>query len=181
MDTSVTINGVVAPLLFVSGKQINAQIPYEVPPGDATVVVRSGGAKSAPFTVKIRHAAPGVFMNELGRAAALDDDGSANSENSPASGGSVISVFLTGVGPVTAPVEDGAAPSRGEIIAATLPVSATIGGEPAEVLFAGLAPLFPGTAQINRRVPATVSGDSPLVISIGGSVSNSVQLVVSTH
>jgi uncharacterized protein (TIGR03437 family) len=181
IDTSVTVNGVVAPLLFVSANQINAQIPYEVPSGKATVVVRSGGVSSAPFTITIRQAAPGLFANALGEAAALDDDGSANSEASPASGGSVISVFLTGLGPTSAAVDDGAAPSAGETISATLPVSATIGGVAAEVEFAGLAPLFPGTAQINVKVPATVTGVSPLVISIGGNTSNTVQLVTSAN
>jgi uncharacterized protein (TIGR03437 family) len=181
IDTSVTVNGVVAPLLFVSANQINAQIPYEVSSGQATVVVRSGGVSSAPFTVTIRQAAPGVFANASGDAAALDDDGSANSEASPASGGTVISVFLTGLGPVSAPVDDGAAPSAGETISATLPVSATIGGVAAEVEFAGLAPLYPGTAQINVKVPATVTGVAPLVISIGGNTSNTVQLVISAN
>jgi hypothetical protein len=70
MDTSVTINGVVAPLLFASAQQINAQIPYEVPAGRATVVVRSGGKSSAPFTITIRHPAPGFFAKAEGQAAA---------------------------------------------------------------------------------------------------------------
>jgi uncharacterized protein (TIGR03437 family) len=169
IDTSVTINGVVAPLLFVSANQINAQVPYEVPAGAATAVVRSGGKSSAPFTIQIRQAAPGVFMNAQGNAAALDD------------GGSVVSVFFTGVGPLSAPLDDGAAPSAGQTISATLPVTATIGGLPAEVKFAGLAPLYPGTAQINLKVPAAASGVSPLVISVGGVLSNTVQLVITAN
>jgi uncharacterized protein (TIGR03437 family) len=169
IDTSVTINGVVAPLLFVSADQINAQVPYEVPAGAATVVVRSGGKSSAPFTVQVKKAAPGVFMNGEGNAAAIGD------------GGSIVSVFFTGVGPLSAPVDDGAAPSAGQTISATLPVTATIGGLPAEVTFAGLAPLYPGTAQINVKVPAAASGVSPLLISVGGVLSNTVQLVISAN
>jgi uncharacterized protein (TIGR03437 family) len=181
VDTSVTINGVVAPLLFVSAQQINAQVPYEVPAGTATVVVRSGGKTSAAFTIKIRAAGPGLFANAEGQAAALDDDGSSNSSTAPAPGGSVISVFLTGIGPISAPVDDGAAPQENQTISATWPVSATIGGVPATVEFAGLAPLYPGIAQINLRVPATASGVSPLVISVGAFTSNTVQLVISTN
>ena len=181
VDTSVTINGVVAPLLFVSAQQINAQVPYEVPAGTATVVVRSGGKTSAAFTIKIRPAGPGLFANAEGQAAALDDDGSSNSSTAPAPGGSVISVFLTGIGPISAPVDDGAAPQENQTISATWPVSATIGGVPATVEFAGLAPLYPGIAQINLRVPATASGVSPLVISVGAFTSNTVQLVISTN
>jgi uncharacterized protein (TIGR03437 family) len=181
LDTSVTINGVVAPLLFVSAQQINAQIPYEVPSGAATVLVRSGGKTSAPFSITVRSAAPGLFTAAEGQAAALDDDGSPNSETAPAPGGSVISVFLTGIGPISSPVDDGAAPSPNQTISATLPVSATIGGAPATVEFAGLAPLFPGTAQINLRIPSTASGVSPLVISVGGVTSNTVQLAISAN
>jgi uncharacterized protein (TIGR03437 family) len=169
IDTSVSINGVVAPLLFVSANQINAQVPYEVPAGAATVVVRSGGRSSAPFTIQVHQAAPGVFMNAQGNAAALAEPGG------------IISVFFTGVGPLSVPLDDGAAPSAGQIISATLPVTATIGGQPAEVEFAGLAPLYPGTAQINVKVPAMASGVSPLVISVGGVSSNTVQLVISAN
>jgi uncharacterized protein (TIGR03437 family) len=181
VDTSVTINGVVAPLLFVSAQQINAQVPYEVPAGTVTVVVRSGGKTSAAFTIKIRPAGPGLFANAEGQAAALDDDGSSNSSTAPAPGGSIISVFLTGIGPISSPVDDGAAPPENATISATLPVSATIGGVPAAVEFAGLAPLYPGIAQINLRIPATASGVSPLVINVGGVTSNTVQLIISTN
>jgi len=181
VDTSVTINGVVAPLLFVSANQINVQLPYEVPAGSATVVVRSGGLSSSPFTIAVLHAAPGLFSNGQGQAAAINDGGSANSEAAPASVGSVISVYLTGIGPVSASVDDGTAPALGEMITATFQVTATIGGVPAEVQFAGLAPLYPGTAQINLKVPAGASGTSPMVISIDGHTSNTVQLVISAN
>jgi uncharacterized protein (TIGR03437 family) len=181
VDTSVTINGVVAPLLYVSANQINVQVPYEVPAGSATVAVRSGGLSSAPFTIAVLHAAPGLFFNSQGQAAAINDGGSANSEASPASVGSVVSVYLTGIGPLSASVDDGTAPASGETITATSPVTATIGGLPAEVQFAGLAPLYPGTAQVNLKIPVGASGTSALVISIDGHTSNTVQLVISAN
>jgi uncharacterized protein (TIGR03437 family) len=181
VDTSVTINGVVAPLLYVSANQINVQVPYEVPAGNATVVVRSGGLSSAPFTIGVLHAAPGLFSNGQGQAAAINDNGSANSEASPASAGGVVSVYLTGIGPLSASVDDGTAPASGETITTKFEVTATIGGLPAEVQFAGLAPLYPGTAQVNLKVPAGASGSSALVISIDGHTSNIVQLVISAN
>ena len=178
VDTSVTINGVVAPLLYASANQINVQVPYEVPAGNASVVVRSGGLSSAPFAITVLHAAPGLFSNGQGQAAAINDGGSANSESAPASAGSVISVFLTGIGPLSVSIDDGTAPSPGETITATFQVTATIGGLPAEVQFAGLAPLYPGTAQVNLKIPAGASGTTTLVISIDGHTSNTVQLVI---
>jgi uncharacterized protein (TIGR03437 family) len=178
-DTSVTINGFPAPLLFESPGQINAQIPWEIPPGSATVVVRTRGALSPPVQVTVQQAAPGLFTDESGGAAALNVDGSANSQGNPAAAGSVISVFFTGQGPVTTAVDEGAPPPAGTPDSVTSMTSATIGGAPAQVEFAGLAPLYPGVAQINLIVPALASGTYPLIVSIGGRASNAAQLAIS--
>src|SRR6516225_7079754 len=54
---SVTFNGVQAPLLFVSGGQINAQLPWNVlssgTAGSATVVVTRDGSVSAPQSLQV--------------------------------------------------------------------------------------------------------------------------------
>ncbi len=115
-DTSVTVSGVPAPLLYESPGQINAQVPWEVPAGPATVVVRTRGTSSAAVNVTIQPAAPGLFTDQTGSAAALNADGSVNSQENPAAAGSVISVFFTGQGPVTTAVDDGAAPASGTIV-----------------------------------------------------------------
>jgi uncharacterized protein (TIGR03437 family) len=178
-DTSVTINGVPAPLLYVSPGQINAQAPWEIPAGPATVVVRTRGASSAPVKINVQAAAPGLFTGQGGNAAALDADGSVNSVEKPAAAGSVISFFFTGQGPVKTAVDDGAPPPAGETVSATLTMSATIGGATAQIKFAGLAPLYPGVAQMNLKVPTLGSGVYPLIVTIGGKASNAAQLVVS--
>ena len=178
-DTSVTINGVPAPLLYESPGQINAQVPWEVSVGTATVVVRSRGTSSAAVNVTIQPAAPGIFTDQNGIAAALNADGSVNSEDKPAAAGSVISVFFTGQGPVATSVDDGASPPSGTIVSVTSTASATIGGTPAEIDFAGLAPLYPGVAQINVKVPMLASGVYPVIVTIGGKTSNAAQLVIS--
>jgi len=60
------------------------------------------------------------------------------------------------------------------------PASVTIGGVPATVSFAGLAPGFVGLYQVNVEVPeAAPSGSSvPVVLSIGGAASNTVTIAV---
>jgi uncharacterized protein (TIGR03437 family) len=180
-DVSVTINGLAAPLLYISPGQINAQVPFALAPGPAAVVVRMNGKPSPPFPITIRGAAPGLFHDAAGQAAALDADGSRNSAQNPAAAGSLVSVFFTGQGATASPVDDGAAPPAGPPVAASLAVSATVGGAPAEVQFAGLAPGFAGLAQINLKVPALASGAYPVAISIAGASSNSAQLVISAH
>ena len=178
-DTSVTINGVPAPLWYESPGQINAQVPWEIPAGPAAVVVRTLGALSAAAQIAVQPAAPGLFTDAAGDSAALNADGSGNSAETPAAAGSVISVFFTGQGPVDTTVDDGAAPAAGEAVSATSAMSATIGGAPVQIQFVGLAPLYPGLAQMNLRVPALASGIYPLVVTIGGRASNTAQLAVS--
>lgn len=178
-DTSVTVNGIPAPILFESPTQINAQLPWETPVGPAAVVVRSRGASSPPVNITVQPAAPGLFTDEGGYAAALNADGSVNSNANPAAAGSFISVFFTGQGAVTTAIDDGAAPVAEQVVSALAKVSVTIGGSPAQIEFAGLAPLYPGLAQINLKVPALASGTYPLTIMIAGRASNAAQLAIS--
>jgi uncharacterized protein (TIGR03437 family) len=180
-DVAVTINGVPAPVLYVSEHQINAQVPYNIPPGPATVMVRVTGVLSPAVPIAVQPAAPGIFTRAQGQAAALNADGSVNTPASPAAVGTIASLFFTGQGPVDQPEDDGDAPDVGARVSATLPVSATIGGVPAEVRFVGLAPLYPGLAQMNLQIPPLASGTHPVVVKIGGVASNTAQLTVAAH
>jgi uncharacterized protein (TIGR03437 family) len=142
-DTSVTINGVVAPLLFVSPQQINAQVPYGIAAGPAAVVIRTTGVPSPPVTVTIRPAAPGIFNDSHGQAAALNADGSPNSVLHPASVGSFVSVFFTGQGPVKVHVEDGAAPPAGSRFRLPLPCRPPLAVCPRRFNSRGWRPVIP--------------------------------------
>ena len=55
------INGVAAPLYSVSGSQINVQVPWEVQPGMAEVVVVRGGDQSNPALIEVVEARPSLF------------------------------------------------------------------------------------------------------------------------
>jgi uncharacterized protein (TIGR03437 family) len=178
-DVSVTVNGISAPVLFVSPHQINVQMPSGVAAGPASLVVRVQGALSAPMAISVKPAAPALFTSVDGQAAALDSDGSANSTQHPAMPGSFISVFFTGQGPVDADVDDGDAPDAGNVVQATSSISATVGGVAAEVQFAGLAPGFPGVAQINLKIPTLATGVHPVLVTIAGATSNSANLAIS--
>ena len=59
----VEVNGVPAPLYFVSGGQINFQIPFETQPGQASVVVFRDGVASEPETVEVKAYVPAAFKN----------------------------------------------------------------------------------------------------------------------
>ncbi len=168
-DTNVTVNGLPARLLYVSPTQINAEIPYITPLGRASVVVTAAGASSAPFAMQVSAAAPGIFTG-------ADDD---VNPDTPAKAGSVISLFFTGLGAVNATVHAGDPAPTNPLAAATAKVTATVGGQPATVQFAGLAPGYAGLAQVNLVVPPLATGTYPVTIVVGDAVSNSALLNVS--
>jgi outer membrane protein assembly factor BamB len=58
-STSVFINGTAAPLGYVSPTQINAQVPMDTKPGQATVTVVAGGRVLPPVEISIRSALAG--------------------------------------------------------------------------------------------------------------------------
>lgn len=174
-----------AALLFVSAGQINYQIPAGTAPGGATVFVRWSGAMIAQGTVQIAQVAPAVFTanaNGSGPAAAqvvrVAADGSQTLE-SAAEFDQVAGRFIA------RPIDLGA---DGEQVVLTLfgagvrfargPVTATVGGEPAEVLFAGRQSQFAGVDQINIRLSSALAGrgEVEVLISADGESSNPVRI-----
>ena len=176
---SVLVNGVAAPVLYESTTQINFQIPWETKPGSATVVVSINGFASASVSITVLAAAPELFV-QGSHAAALNSDFSLNSSSNPAAAGATILAYLTGGGAVSNQPADGAAAGSGSNISdVTSTVTATIGGQSADVSFAGLAPGFVGLWQVNVVVPSgVVQGDLPLTVSVGGQTSNSANVSV---
>jgi uncharacterized protein (TIGR03437 family) len=153
-DTTVTINGTRAPLLYVSLGQINAQVPDQMPAGPATLIVTSSGSPTSAASVQVVPLAPQIFITSPTRVLALNQDGSLNSVTNPAAGASIITIFLTGGGPVTE-------------------ASAAVGGLPAQLTYAGPAPQTVGVGQINIRLPVLAPGDYQLQVTVAGVPSNS--------
>ncbi|HLY18664.1 MAG TPA: glycoside hydrolase family 30 beta sandwich domain-containing protein [Bryobacteraceae bacterium] len=174
---SVQINGISAPLLYVSPLQINAQIPWEVTPGSATLTVTRAGIAAAQ-TVTIAAAGPAIFTIDGTHAAALNQDYSVNSQAHPAAAAEAIFLYGTGLGAVSPPVPTGAAAPADTLSWVTAKVTATVGGTPTGVPFAGMAPGFAGLYQINLVVPPGISGAVPVTVSVAGVPSNTVQVWV---
>lgn len=174
--TQVTVNGVAAPLVFVSPLQINAQAPFEAPAGSSVnVVVKvTGLPDSAAEPVRVEAASPGIFtasQNGTGAGAVLHANFSPVSSALPAKPGEVILIFCTGLGQTQPPVSTGAA-GNGEVTAST--PSVTVGGQTAALSFSGAAPGFVGLYQINVTVPGfSAAGDYEVIISIAGKQSRS--------
>jgi uncharacterized protein (TIGR03437 family) len=177
--TSVTVGGKPAPLVFVSGGQINAQIPYEIAETDhIPVVVTVNGVSSLAGEVSVVAAAPGILQFGNKRAVVQNDDYSVNDMGNPAKAGSYVVAYLTGLGALDHPVATGAAAGGEPLSRPRATVSATLGGQAVEVVFAGMTPGFVGLAQMNFKVPSLAAGDYPLVISVNGEKSNAAMVSV---
>ena len=174
---SVQINGVTAPLLYVSPLQINAQVPWEAAPGNATLTVSHAGV-TASQTVTIAPIGPAIFtLYGSPQAAALNPDYTVNAQNNPAS--SYIQLFGTGFGAVSPAVPDGTAAGTNPLSQVVAQVTATVGSAPpTPVLFAGLAPGFAGLWQINVALPAGQSGAMQVTVNVGQTASNTVTVWV---
>src|SRR5207248_1409118 len=109
--TSVIIGGVQAPLFFVSPGQVNAQIPFELTPGQPyQIIVNANGALSTPDSMQSSAVAPGVAALASGLVNAQHGaDGSLITEASPAKPGEFIVLYLAGMGLTDTPVVSGAA------------------------------------------------------------------------
>jgi len=175
----ITVGGRPAPLLFALPFQANLQLPYELAPGSQTVEVSSAHG-TARFDVTLDEAAPGVFVLASGGAAVLNQDGTLNGVLNPAGRGTVLQVFVTGLGAVAPSVASGAPAPNSPLSRAAAEVSATLDGRPATVLFAGLAPGFVGLGQVNVLAPVSLapSAAAQLVIRAAGQDSNAVAVAV---
>jgi uncharacterized protein (TIGR03437 family) len=178
-NTSVSFDGIVAPLTYVSANQINAIVPYEVAGrATTTVVVQRAGVNSPSISVRVTDTAPAIFsltQTGSGQGAILNQDGTVNGTPTAAARGSVVQIFATGAGQlnpggVTGSVTSSAGPTFPQPVG---PVSVTIGGQPATVQFAGSAPaLVSGVLQVNAVVPQNVAlGSQPIVLTVGNNSS----------
>jgi uncharacterized protein (TIGR03437 family) len=175
---SVTLNGTAVPLLYISPTQINFQVPFSIAPGKAYLVVTAPAGKSDATAVDIAAAAPGIFQDSAGHALALNQDFSVNTSAHQVRAGDIILLYLTGGGLLMTSLPNGGV-SPGTPVSLVLPAVVTVGGQSADVLFAGAAPLLStGLVQINARVPSGLAtGDYPVKVTIGGQVSSNTPVI----
>ncbi len=168
----VLFDGVPAPLLYVSAKQISAVVPYGVPPNGRTVAqVDYQGLRSNPLVLWVAPALVGIFSQDSsgrGPGAILNQDGSVNSPSNPAEKGSIVVLYGTGEGRTQPEGVDGRVTAE-PLPRPVLRIFAQIADRATEVLYAGGAPgLVAGVLQMNIRVPETSPSGPAIPIFIGG-------------
>jgi uncharacterized protein (TIGR03437 family) len=181
----VSVGGQAAFVRYVSPRQVNVQIPSNVPAGAQPTTVGNANGTSGAYTLTVNPLQPGLLAPSSfligGRqyAVALLSDGAyALPPNSipggasrPARAGETIVLYGVGFGPVMTGSNTNI--PAGQIVQATNQLTNSlqvrIGSALANVSYFGLAPNFVGLYQFNVVVPAVPAGDAvPLTFTVGG-------------
>jgi uncharacterized protein (TIGR03437 family) len=189
--TSVTIGGQKAFVNFVGETQVNAQVPSTVAPGPQSVVVTNAAGSSSAVTITVNPTQPGLLAPPAfaigGRqyVTALFPDGAtyvlppgaiASLNSRRAKPGDAIILYGIGFGSVSPSTLAGQIAQGSTSL--TSPVQVSIGGSPANLPYAGLAPGFVGLYQFNVVVPNIGASDAaPLTFTLNG-VSGSQTLAI---
>jgi uncharacterized protein (TIGR03437 family) len=149
----VTFDGIPAPLLWVSSSEIDVVAPFELAAKSSTTVeVQYNGAKSNAVQIAVNS----VDVQIVGP---FNDDGTLNSQSNPATPGSVITIYVAGIGQTNPPGKNGQinaaplAPPETPILVQWL-IDNPNGQTSLPIIFVGAAPgLAAGVFQVNFVAP----------------------------
>jgi uncharacterized protein (TIGR03437 family) len=179
--TTVTINGQAAFVEYVSPGQIDVQVPSNVATGVQLLTVTNPGGTSPAYEVVVNEIEPGFDapasfnINGTQYVVALFNDGVTyvlptgaipGVTSRPASPGDTITLYGVGFGAVTPNTPAGQIATGLTSLAGNFSIS--IGGMPANVVYAGLAPEYVGLYQFDVVVPQVAAGNVPLTFTLGG-------------
>jgi uncharacterized protein (TIGR03437 family) len=170
----VKINGLTSAVYYVSATQINVQAPANIS-GSVTVQVTHNSAVSNTVNATAASTAPALFTYQAGtktypaavflNSQIVGDPVLSGTIVSKAHAGDTVLLFATGL----------ATSAAGIIVQAPVvvpgQVTVTIGGQPANVGFAGL--VASGEFQLNVVVPNLPPGEYPVVVTVNGQTSQS--------
>jgi uncharacterized protein (TIGR03437 family) len=183
--TELVMAGLQMPLLFVSQGQINAVVPNGININTSQqLLIRRGTTLSRPVALDVAATQPAIFSTAEGKPIVVNASATGPApilvNDSPAGSGDVLVLYTSGLGLTTPSIADGVVSPSNPVAATKDPVSVTVGGVPAQVLFAGLVPGFAAFYQINITVPsALAAGDQlPVVLSVSGQTSPPVMMKV---
>lgn len=185
---TVSFNGVLAPIIYVSSSQLAVVAPYDIDgAGSAYIAVGYNGHTSVGASVPVAATAPGIFTANstgVGQAAAVNGDGTLNSASHPVPLGGFISLYVTGEGTTTPGGVNGAISGNNPPVP-NASVTVTIGGQTAITTYVGEAPQeIAGLLQINAQIPSNIAPSTtvPVIVKVGGVNSqNFVTIAVSAQ
>jgi uncharacterized protein (TIGR03437 family) len=175
-STSVEINGVLAPLVYVSPGQINLLVPGGLSVGTATVVIRyTTSASTKSGSALVVASAPGIFTSDA----------------SGAGPGAILNAVTYGPAPFLVQTPENGADTRTRIAvygtglryadSVTAQAQDTAGTYTLTVEYAGAAPGFFGLDQVNLLLPPDLDRADTVSLSLAadGSAANVVTFQMS--
>jgi uncharacterized protein (TIGR03437 family) len=180
---TVTVNGELLPLFFVSPTQINAQLPPDLAAGAQTLVISAQGQPDVKADFAVARNAPGLFPQSINGntyATALHEDGSAVTPDSPARADELLTVYATGLGPTTPlrPLAFAVPASPAYAITDQVTVQVRDYTVPAVAAFAAPGSVGLDVIQFRLSAGAPTGVNAPLHITVNGQDSNTVTLPV---
>ena len=171
-----------APLLYVSGPQINFLIPSNEIAGNATVRVVREGVTGPEVTVTLVNAAPALFDPGTGFAIATHADGTLLTDASPGQPGEIVVVYATGLGATEPNPDPGEIPQTAALMVWLSSLTVSLNGAvlPSDlIMYAGVTPGCVGLSQLNIKLPQDVGANPPIQVSVGTqSTSSALELAV---
>lgn len=172
----VLFDGIAVPVVSASPGQVNVVAPTTLSGKSHTVIqVEYNGTLSGPQTLPVAPSAPGIFTSSgtgTGQAIALNQNSSMNSVDFPDSQGSLITIYATGVGLMSAGGENGSI-RRGPP-QPMLPVTVTVGGQNARVLGVRNTPeRLGGVLLVGAQIPPSLAGRQDVILKVGSAESQS--------
>jgi len=165
--TQLLLGGIPMPLIYAGAGQVNAIVPQELAPNASyPLVVVRGSTQSVPVSLTVAELQPGVYTADTsGSGEGIVTNAATGlliNPSNPAHAGDYLTIYSTGLGTLAGPngetePGDGMAAPTTVIFETTANVTATIGGIPAQVTFAGLTPTLAALYQVNVQVPTGVS------------------------
>jgi uncharacterized protein (TIGR03437 family) len=180
---TATIGDRIAPLFFVSPDQVNLQLPSILDPGPYTLTISVQGLPDATANFTVARNAPGIFTRTVGDktvAVIEHQDGTLVAPDSPALQGELLSLFVTGLGPLSPARLDGLAIPNTPVFNALDPVTVLVGGValPAEAAFASPGRVAVDEVQFRLTANTPSSTTAQLQIQVGQHTSNSAPLPI---
>jgi uncharacterized protein (TIGR03437 family) len=177
--TSVTVGGVPAPIYVLDPGYMLIQIPVEATAGTQQVVVRSVNGNSTPFNLTVAAVAPNIFFDGVGGLVLKNSNFTLVRPDNQAAAGDILLIYVTGLGQTTSALATGRIVPAGPPFFSTSPVTVTIGGIDAPVIYSIASPGFAGLYQVAVRMPGGVPpGNAAVVVRSGTATSNSVNIAV---
>jgi uncharacterized protein (TIGR03437 family) len=180
---TVTVGGQAAFIDYVSPGQVDAQVPSSVATGPQDVIVTTAAGASAARSITMHATEPGLqappsfvvggtqyvvaLFSGDGATYVLPPGAIPGITSKRAKPGDSITIYGVGFGPVIPDIAAGQLVGQNNKLASSFDLS--IGGTPAAVTYAGLAPTYVGLYQFNATVPDIAASDMvPVTFTLGG-------------